>query len=79
MTSSLITPFSASRTSQNPCDSTLDLTHGSIPLPETSLHEQTEKLFKIVNSQKQAKYVDWKESTLHLQLKANRLTDYDDK
>lgn len=58
-------------------DTALDLTKNTLSNTDETLHDKTEKLFQIANTQKEAKYIDWKDSTLHLQLKAKKLTDYE--
>lgn len=44
---------------------------------EAILKEKGVKLFNIAKNPKLAKYVDWKDSALHNQLKENTLTNYD--
>ena len=58
-------------------DTALDMTKNTLTNVEETLHDKTEKLFQIAKSEKDPKYIDWKDSTLHLQLKAKKLTDYE--
>ena len=44
---------------------------------DSAIRPKTEKLFNIANNQNKAKYVDWKDSTLHRQIKEKNLINYE--
>ena len=62
--------------SQTPA-SALDITKNTTEPQKENLRDKTEKLFQIANNVKSPRFVDWKNSHLHLQLTEGKPSEFD--
>lgn len=59
--------------------SVLDMTNNTKKSNKEGLREKTEQLFNIAKNVKSPKFIDWKNSKIHSQLKEGNLFDYNNK